>query len=236
MKLMVAPTLIITFFLTPLVARSQDGVAERDLVKHYESGRIDGVQVTILLKDQSGRYGPVSPNREFKLGDLIRVSFESNFSGYVYFVNVGSSGRITVLFPSDGEDNRIAARQLYTLPKSYALEFNGPAGMEILQVFMSRAPIQLFESAIRNRRGGLAARDYARFVNRWGGKFSNQQPGIVAETEALATRGVTTRDPVWVTEKKASVVTVRRKGKGGRLQGKDMAAFSINMKHSGARE
>ena len=84
---------------------------------------------------------------------------ESNFDGYVYFVNVAPSGRSAVIYPDARgaeTNNRIRQRQRYVLPRATAFEFvNDEKGIEVIQVVMSRQTVSLFEDAIKNSRGEL---------------------------------------------------------------------------------
>jgi hypothetical protein len=123
----------------------------------YESGSIDGLRVTVCL--MAGDTVTVTDaSREFRKGDQIKIEFESNFDGYVYFVNVPPNGRSAVIYPDlrSGETNNLVrARQRYLFPRTGTLEFDDEQGTEVLQVVLAREPVAIFEDAIKNSGGML---------------------------------------------------------------------------------
>jgi hypothetical protein len=211
---------------------------ERDIIKKYDSGQMAGMQVTIFLKQADGTLVPVDPRREFKKGEMVRISLESNFAGYVYVINLGSSGKETIIFPDPKESNRIEPRRRYLLPATYDLEFDGQAGLETLRVFLAPRPIAFFTTAIRARQGQLNAKDALAAADLW---KANQQPTGIVVGDSLASANktglamVATRDPIWDEGKKTSLVTLRRrKGKAPQLTAKEVAVIGVNLRNAGA--
>ncbi|HKG21468.1 MAG TPA: DUF4384 domain-containing protein [Blastocatellia bacterium] len=156
--------IICTFAIDPALAqraRPQAGntaVRGRSIRMKYDAGQVDGLRIIVYMVEGSN-LTPIDPSRNFKKGDQIKIEFESNFDGYVYFVNVPPSGKKVVIYPDirAGEtNNMIRARQRYVLPKSMPLEFvDDEKGVEVIQVVMSRQPISLFDNAIKNSNGEL---------------------------------------------------------------------------------
>jgi len=144
----------------PSTINAQDDDArERGLVIKFESGKVDGMQVSVLKKVGEEKV-PVDPNTPFKEGDEIWVSFASNFDGYVYIVNIMPDGQKRVLFPyqtatDQQTSNLIRADQRYLLPKGDAFAFDEHPGIEILQVIMSRDPVPFLDAAVKNPNGDL---------------------------------------------------------------------------------
>jgi hypothetical protein len=139
--------------------QGQDDVRDRGLVVKYQSGTIDGMQVSVLKRAGANKV-PVEPDTPFKQGDEIWVSFASNFDGYVYIVNVMPDGQKRVLFPyQTGGDqqtsNVVRADERYVLPKGDAFAFDESPGTEILQVIMSRDPVPYLDAAVKNPNGDL---------------------------------------------------------------------------------
>jgi hypothetical protein len=139
----------------------QDNVARsRGLfVRNFEAGKIDGMRI-LISKTVEGKPVAVDPSTSFKQGDAVRVSFTSNFNGYVYIVNVMPSGKKRVLFPyKTGADKRtsnmVRASQTYNYPESDDFVFDEETGTEILQVIMSREPIPYLDGAVKNPDGDL---------------------------------------------------------------------------------
>jgi hypothetical protein len=109
--------------------------------------KADGLEVKLTNE----RGDLVDPGKSFKAGDRIRVSFESNFKGFVYFINV-SPGNVTKVIYNGAIDSD----QSYDLPaKPYAIEFDKEAGTEVLKVVLSYEKIKSYEDAIESSGGEL---------------------------------------------------------------------------------
>jgi hypothetical protein len=90
----------------------------------------------------------IDPGLVLQQGDRVRFRFRTNFDGYLYVMNQGTSGQSEQLFPRDetGQDNRIAANKEYQVPAtSTAFRIAGPAGFEI--VYWLVAPARLTDAA-----------------------------------------------------------------------------------------
>ena len=105
--------------------------------------RADAIHVSFLKKGG----GEVDPSRDvFTSADALTVRCESNFNGYVYFVNITPSGRKFLIFPC----GKVSA---YNLAPGFRAEpevlFDDEKGTEVLQVIMSRDRIDFLESAMK---------------------------------------------------------------------------------------
>ena len=128
--------LIISFIVALQIsspAFAQENDEERDIIKEYESGAVHGMRVTILQRSGDSLTA-VDPKSEFRKGDRIRVGIESNFAGFIYMINIGSSGKTRIIFPDRAESNRIRPRRRYTLPTSYDLKFDENSGIDVFKV------------------------------------------------------------------------------------------------------
>jgi hypothetical protein len=215
--------LLLLALLSSPAIHAQQNDQERDFIKQYDAGKIDGVQVTILLQQPDGSQVPVSPQREFKKGERIRVEIESSFSGYAYFVNFGSSGKKVVIFPDGDESNFIRSRQPYTLPRNYALEFTDDGGFEVFQVLVSPRRVPFLDAAIKNSEGELDEQQ-ARAAEQLWKNTGARQSGIVKNDDD-------SRDPVWDTKKKTTVVGAQQNK--GRTKTNKVAAFGVRLKNTG---
>lgn len=232
------PALLLAMSLDLPHAYAQSNAEERDIIAKYDNGQTHGMQIKILLKDQHGAFVPVAPERAFRQGEVVKFSCESNFGGYVYIINLGSSGRKAVLFPKGGESNLLKPRQPYVLPRSYELAFAGPPGLEVVRVLAARRPVHLLEAAIKRRQGELDDAAYLAIAKFWEPDNNNQPAGIIAGNSAANARqraAVATRDPIFSAPKKATLITIRRqRGRRDQLGPADVLPFSINLRNLGA--
>ncbi|MGH9837256.1 MAG: DUF4384 domain-containing protein [Blastocatellia bacterium] len=233
--------LIISFLFAlqiPSPALTQENDEERDMIKKYESGAAHGMKVTILQRSGDSLTA-VDPKNEFKKGDRIRVEIESNFAGFVYMINVGSSGKTTIIFPDRAEDNRIMPGRRYTLPTSYDLEFDENSGVDVFKVLMSLRPVPLLTSAARRGNGELSSNDL-KTVSDLIARSERQQAGIISSEFNLnnkvgGLKAVGTREPLWNEKKKAALVTVKQQNKtNGKLQTGQVAVFGIQFRNLGS--
>lgn len=105
----------------------------------------DARKVEVLLeKWVSQSWQPVDPGHVLHAGDRVRFRFSSNFDGYLYVTNLGTSGRYELLFPTTdtGADNRVEAGKSYLVPATQAqFIVAGPAGHDISFWMVSPKPL-----------------------------------------------------------------------------------------------
>ncbi|MBI5752246.1 MAG: DUF4384 domain-containing protein [Hydrogenophilales bacterium] len=108
----------------------------------------------------------------FRLGDKIHVCFKSSRRCYLTLLNVGTSGKLTVLYPNGlHQDNLIQPNRLYRIPgDEYGFEYvlQGPAGSEKLIAFATEEKVPVLDEALaqngglfRTVEGAAVARDIA---------------------------------------------------------------------------
>jgi len=98
--------------------------------------------VRVWLTDSTDNTGSrkISPQQVFRTGDKVRLWLQSNRDGYLYLVNVGTSGTTRLMFPRANQDNRISARSDFSIASP--LVFGEPAGTEQLVVVLAASPIE----------------------------------------------------------------------------------------------
>jgi len=221
-------------------ARKQPKGTVRDFIKQYDAGRIEGIQVTVLLQ-QGKRFVPVEPRREFKQDEHVKIDIESNFRGYVYVVNLGSSGKKTVIFPDGKESNLLLPGRSYRLPRTYSLVFDEHEGFETLQVFVARQPIPFLTAALKNPGGELNEEQFLAADKLWNNS-TPQLAGVVQNDIASnAQQSGGSRDPVWNRRKKATIVAVpankrpssQTKRPGRPTPDNRISTFGIKLKNTG---
>jgi hypothetical protein len=109
------------------------------------AARAESYRMEILLdRFESGSWKSVDPGLVLDHADRVRFRFRSNFDGYLYVVNHGTSGRSEQLFPREetGRENAVHTGQEYQVPATKTLfRIDGPAGYEIVYWLVS--PVRL---------------------------------------------------------------------------------------------
>jgi hypothetical protein len=113
-----------------------------------------GLRYSIMKRSPSGQYTEVDPDTTFHSGERIRLTVESNSTGYLYIVLRGSSGRWTLLFPNAeimGGKNLVEGGNRYEIPLGTAsFQFDETAGTEKLFLLLSRNPEPDFEKLVQS--------------------------------------------------------------------------------------
>ena len=98
-------------------------------------------RMEISLERQDGnQWKTVDPGFVFESGDRVRFRFRSNFDGYLYVMDYGTSGSYSILFPHEetGRENRIAEGKEYQIPATKAwFRISGPPGHDIVYWLVS---------------------------------------------------------------------------------------------------
>jgi hypothetical protein len=239
-QIKLAIALLLAFGQLGIIATTQNktSLSQRgiQLKEDYQTGKVDGMRV-LVLKSESGTFIPVDPGRIFKPGDEIRVAFESNFDGYVYVVNISPGGKKRVIFPGTQaatSSNVIKARQSIQLPPT-SFVFDKETGTEILQVIMSREPIAVLDTAVKNSGGELQSASSAAgelAANSARGIVSRNVVKVLPENAGIQARGVFLaqgKDK----DKTGSVVAIADdKQSDGRLKPGEVASFEIRLQHN----
>jgi len=93
---------------------------------------------------------PVKSGETFKIGDKINIKFRSSKDCYLTLLNIGTSGKLTILYPNAlHKDNFIEGGKLFEIPgNEYGFEYqlSGPAGIEKLKAIVTESKINLVES------------------------------------------------------------------------------------------
>jgi hypothetical protein len=103
-----------------------------------------GLKYWIELVDTDGRRVEVTTDHMFRSGDRIKMRLETNRDGYLYLLNVGSTGRFHLLFPqpklAEGS-NFVRARTVYEIPNGAHITFDDHPGEERLLALLSPQPM-----------------------------------------------------------------------------------------------
>ena len=208
----------------------------------------------VLLKSEDNTFVPVSPRQEFKSGEEVKLSFESNFEGYIYVVNIDADGKKCLIFPYTGEtNNRVKLDQSYTLPRGATWKFDENTGTEVLQVIMSRDPVAYLDAALKNpacsnpeeccalsASASSAAAELGSNTKKTDGGAngaSKSDSGIADKNLAMVLpTGIRARSISFAAGKnkdeQGSVVAIDDKGASGKLKQGEAAIFEIRLKHN----
>lgn len=92
--------------------------------------------------------GPTDVPR-YRVGDLLKVSFEADRDCYVTIFDFTSSGSVHILLPNAFmKDNHVKAKRAYTIPDtqaSFKIRVGDPPGIERLKLFATTRDIPLFQ-------------------------------------------------------------------------------------------
>jgi len=90
-----------------------------------------------------------SADLTYRVGQPLRISVKPRQDAYITVVDVGSSGRVALLYPNHFQQGgRVRAGTTVTIPSGKApwqIRGGGPAGVDLIQVIASRRPLTLAE-------------------------------------------------------------------------------------------
>jgi len=110
--------------------------------------KVLGLQTTIYQLVEEGVFKTVSPSTIFTGGSRIRLGFNANKDGYLYIVNIGSSGKVSTIFPSAVTDNnQVRPGFVYQIPQQTgkSIRFDNTPGEEYIVVVLAESRITEFE-------------------------------------------------------------------------------------------
>jgi hypothetical protein len=213
----------------------------------FVNKRSDALRIVVSDARDLNNPVPVDPNREFKEGDELKVYLWSNFTGFVYIVNIEPNGKKCLLFPRpDMPNNAVAPDRRYEFPPGTStIAFDDEKGIEVLQVITSRERIEYLEKAAHNPEGCLgesASSAASELADDKSKAPRPEQGGIVAGSVAsvLPQSGpgaIRARDLTLAVgrdkDPEGSVVAISEsKGKGGKLKSGEAGVFEIRLKHN----
>lgn len=93
---------------------------------------------------------PAKKEAAYRIGEKINIHFRVSRDCYLTLVNIGTSGKVTILFPNGlHRDNRVRAGEHHEIPgREYGFEYalQGPPGLEKLIAVATLEKIDLLES------------------------------------------------------------------------------------------
>lgn len=110
-----------------------------------------GLRYSLLRRTPDGGAEEVDVDTVFRSGESIRIEVESSDEAYLYIVTQGSSGRWSVLFPSQqiaGGANQVDPDGRYIIPPGGWFSFDDNVGEERVFIMLSRQPVDDLEKVI----------------------------------------------------------------------------------------
>jgi hypothetical protein len=90
-----------------------------------------------------------NPDRVYAVGQRLKVFVRPKETSYITVLNVGSSGRVAVIFPNFYQrEMRVRAGQIVRIPaegSNWHIDVAGPPGVEVIKIIASREPLRLRE-------------------------------------------------------------------------------------------
>ncbi len=94
-----------------------------------------------LERRKDGKIEPMAAGHVFEAGEVIRLRLKSHFSGFLYVLDQGTTGKFSTIFPGaeTGASNRLNVDGQYLVPavEDGWFEVEGPAGFDVLYFLLS---------------------------------------------------------------------------------------------------
>lgn len=94
-----------------------------------------GISYQILSIGDDGQMRAVPKSRVFRTGERVKILARTNRPGYLTVANIGSSGRMHVLY-----NEYVEAQRLTEIPPNTNLRFDGTPGTESILIMLSNEP------------------------------------------------------------------------------------------------
>jgi Domain of unknown function (DUF4384) len=92
----------------------------------------------------------VADKARYRVGESVTLRVEASRDGFLTLVNVGTSGKLTVLFPNRfSPTHEVKAGKIYAIPEpkdNYELVLQGPAGSELVYALFTLRPMKFVET------------------------------------------------------------------------------------------
>ena len=99
------------------------------------------LRITLEKKTPDGKITAVGSDHVFEQGDTVHFKVQSDFDGFIYVMDQGTSGKFASVYPSAeaGSNNRVSQGQMFSIPslEESWFEISGPAGFDVLYFLLS---------------------------------------------------------------------------------------------------
>ncbi|HEX5103907.1 MAG TPA: DUF4384 domain-containing protein [Pirellulaceae bacterium] len=101
---------------------------------------------------RSAEFGKV----QYAIGEGLQLVGTSSQDGYLYLLHIDPLGELTLLYPSPGDDNRVAASVEFRFPRQKVGEVRGPLGNHCVKAIITQQPLILTGFSHMPRRDATA--------------------------------------------------------------------------------
>ncbi len=124
-------------FLCSGMALAQTDETKDVVVQHVEKIRSDNPDFKITLK-------PITKDGKVAIGDEVAFEFTSNRDAHVTVVDIGSSGKVNVIFPNKWhKSDKVVKDRVYRIPEkgsNYTFKIKGPVGVNYVKAIGTLKP------------------------------------------------------------------------------------------------
>ena len=151
--------------LAPASQGQDEAPAARDLT--VEQAAVHAVQAPTPAVAAPDRLDVVAwvdhADNTYAVGETVRLFVKASKGAYLTVLNVGASGRTTILFPNAHQpDTRVPAGQVVEVPppdSGARIQVGGPTGRELIKVIATTSPTPLFAAVKTTGAGPFTALD-----------------------------------------------------------------------------
>jgi len=94
------------------------------------------------------------PRARYKIGESVKIEFESEKDCYLTLIDIGTSGRVHIIMPNSlNIDNFVRGGRTILYPEGswdVAAIIQGPVGTERIKAFVTLDPVNLFDIDLRD--------------------------------------------------------------------------------------
>jgi hypothetical protein len=112
---------------------------------HKPPPQKSALEISVEKQGAGGAVETVAVDHVFEPKDVIRFRVRSDYDGFLYVMDQGTSGHFSSVFPSAaaGADNHIHRQENFLVPATGEgwFEVTGPAGFDVLYFLLSPEPV-----------------------------------------------------------------------------------------------
>jgi hypothetical protein len=161
-----------------------------------------------LERKEGDAWRAVDPGLVLAQGDRVRFRYKTNFDGYLYVTDLGTSGKYDQLFPGEqtGRDNHVVSAKEYQVPATDDTVFRieGPAGHDVVYWMMS--PTKVTDASPKTLPPATPPAPKPGLIPRCDDSILRAR-GDCVDSSAGAKPGLTARDLVFMRDGKQTVIS-----------------------------